>query len=149
VSFNPGGGGGSGSISGSADVALSNPTNEHVLAYSQSLDKWQNRAPAIVTTTTQSGTSYTLALADSGTIVETNNSSAVTITVPPNSSVAFPVGVTLAFRQYGTGQITVAAGAGVTIRSRGDAYKLAGRYAEAALTKRGTDEWILSGDLVA
>ena len=41
-----GGGGGSGSISGSTDVALSNPSNGQVLAYNSGLGKWQNAAGA-------------------------------------------------------------------------------------------------------
>lgn len=103
----------------------------------------------IVNTNSQSGTAYTLVLSDVGLIVETTNSSAVTVTVPPNSSVAFQVGSTIALRQYGLGQVTISPGAGVTIRSRGSVFKLADQYAEAVLTKRATDEWILSGDLSA
>ena len=38
----------------------------------------------------QTGTSYTLVLADAAKIVECANAAAITLTVPPNSSVAFP-----------------------------------------------------------
>lgn len=100
-----------------------------------------------LTQTTQTGTTYTLVLADANTLVELNNAAAITVTVPPNSSVAFPVGTTIGLRQYGAGQVTVAAGAGVTIRSRSAAFKTSGQYAEASLTKRATDEWVLAGDL--
>jgi hypothetical protein len=103
----------------------------------------------IITTNSQSGTAYTFILGDTGLLVETTNSSAVTLTVPPNSSVAFQIGTTIALRQYGIGQATIAPGVGVTIRSRGSVYKLADQYAEAVLTKRATDEWMLSGDLSA
>jgi hypothetical protein len=103
----------------------------------------------IITTNSQSGTTYTLVIGDTGLIVETTNSSAVTVTVPPNSSVAFQTGATVALRQYGSGLVAVAAGVGVTIRSRGSVFNLGGQYAEATLTKRATDEWILSGDLSA
>lgn len=102
-----------------------------------------------VTQTTQAGTTYTLALVDANTVVESNNAAAVTVTVPPNSAAAFPVGTTIGLRQYGAGQVTVAAGSGVTLRSRDGVLKLAGQYAEAALTKRAADEWVLTGDLVA
>lgn len=94
---------------------------------------------------TQTGTSYTLALGDAGKVVEMDNSSANVLTVPPNSTAAFPVGSFVAVRQYGAGTTTIAAGAGVTLRSFGGALTLAGRYAEATLTKRGGDEWVLSG----
>ena len=38
---------------------------------------------------------YTLVLGDAGKSVEMNNASARTITVPPNSSVAFPTGTVI------------------------------------------------------
>lgn len=37
-----GSGGGSGSISGSTDVALNSPANQQVLAYDSSTSKWKN-----------------------------------------------------------------------------------------------------------
>ena len=96
----------------------------------------------------QTGTSYTLVLSDAGKVVERNNASANTITIPPNSSVAFPVGAMVLIRQVGAGPTTIAAGSGVTIRSRGSALALAGQWAEATVMKRATDEWVASGDLV-
>lgn len=91
--------------------------------------------------------SYTLVAGDALKTVEMNVASANNLTVPPNSSVAFPVGTIVYVRQYGAGQTTIVAGSGVTIRSRGAALKLAGQYGEAMLTKRATDEWVLSGDI--
>lgn len=91
--------------------------------------------------------SYTLVAGDALKTVEMNVATANNLTVPPNSSVAFPVGTIVYVRQYGAGQTTVVAGAGVTIRSRGAALKLAGQYGEAMLTKRASDEWVLSGDI--
>lgn len=98
----------------------------------------------------QTGTTYTFVLGDAGKLVEGDNASAQTYTVPPNSSVAFPVDTTVInVGQYGAGQITIAAGSGVTIRSAGSRLKLAGQYSTAALVKIGTDEWWLFGDIVA
>lgn len=98
----------------------------------------------------QTGTTYTFVLADNGVFVEGNNASAQTYTVPPNSTTAFPVGTTVInIGQYGAGQITIAAGAGVTIRSAGSKLKLTSQYSTAALVKIGTDEWWLFGDLAA
>ena len=96
---------------------------------------------------TYTGTSDTLVLGDAQNIVESNNASANTLTVPPNSSVAFPVGTSIALAQYGAGKTAVAAGAGVTIRSADNYLKLRVRYSTATLYKRGTDEWVLAGDL--
>jgi hypothetical protein len=99
------------------------------------------------TLNTQTGTTYTLVLTDADKIVEANNAAAVTVTVPPNSSVAFPTGTQIDLVQYGAGQVTVAQGAGVTIRSFASSLKSAGRYAGLTLYKRGTDEWVLTGNL--
>lgn len=96
---------------------------------------------------TQTGTTYTLVLTDAGKAVELNNASAITLTVPPNSSVAFPTGTTIEFAQLGAGQVTFTPGAGVTIRSRGTVTKMAGQYGVASIYKRATDEWVLTGDL--
>jgi hypothetical protein len=98
---------------------------------------------------TQTGVSYTLALADKGKLVETNNASANTVTVPPNSSAAFPVNSRIDLSQYGAGQTTIAAGAGVTIRSAGGKLKLSGQYSAGTLWKRASDEWQLVGDIAA
>lgn len=102
---------------------------------------------ALTVTTQQSGTAYTLVLADGGTVVETTNAAAVTVTVPLNSSVAFPIGTTIMIRQFGAGQVTVA-GTGVTLRARDGAKKTAGQYAALVLEKRGVDDWYVSGDVV-
>jgi 3D (Asp-Asp-Asp) domain-containing protein len=102
-----------------------------------------------ITTESVSGTAYTFVLADAGKLKETTNVATATLTVPPNSSVAFPVGTQVALRQYGSGQLVVAAGAGVTIRSYLAQLKSVGQYAELMLTKRATDEWLLAGPTVA
>jgi len=49
--------------------------------------------------------------------------------------------------QAGAGTLSVVAGAGVTINSRGGDLVLAGQYAVAALKKVATDSWTLTGDL--
>ena len=98
----------------------------------------------------QTGTSYTFVLADAGDFVEGNNAAAQSYTVPPNSTTPFAVDVTVInIGQYGAGQITIVAGAGVTIRSAGSKLKLTGQYSTACLIKIGTDEWWLFGDLAA
>lgn len=93
--------------------------------------------------------SATLALTDVGDVVEMNLATANTVTVPPFSTVAIPVGSTIDIIQYGAGQTTIVAGAGVTLRSSGNKLKLSGQYSGASLYKRATDEWIVIGDLTA
>lgn len=96
---------------------------------------------------TYTGTTDTLVLADAGNMVRGNNAGANTCTIPPNASVAFPTGTQILFVQRGAGQMTIAAGGGVTVNSFGSALKLVGQYAQAMVTKVGTDEWSIDGNL--
>lgn len=97
----------------------------------------------------QTGTTYTLALTDAGKLVDLNNASAITLTVPPNSSVAFVVGTRINLLQSGAGQVTVAAGSGVTINSKDGNLKLTGQWSAATLVQRSANTWVLIGDLAA
>lgn len=101
------------------------------------------------TINSQTGTTYTLVLADAGKTIDLNNASSITITVPPNSSVAYPVGTRIDLVQSGAGQVTVAAGAGVTINSKGAALKLTGQWSGATLIQRSANTWVLVGDIAA
>lgn len=94
---------------------------------------------------------YTTVLADGNgaTIVEMNAATAKTITIPANADVAYPIGTILMFRQIGAGQATIAGAAGVTVRQRETKLKIAGQWGEASAIKRGTNEWVLSGDVSA
>jgi hypothetical protein len=80
-------------------------------------------------------------------VIEMNVSSGNTITVPPNSAVTFSIGSQITISQYGTGQTTIVAGLGVTLRSSGNFLKLAAQYSMATLMKVGTDEWYVVGQL--
>jgi hypothetical protein len=91
--------------------------------------------------------SYTLVLADANKLVEMNVGSANNLTVPLDSSVAYSIGTQILISQYGTGQTTVVATGGVTIRSSGGKLKLTGQYSGATLIKIATDEWYLFGDI--
>lgn len=104
------------------------------------------KADKNLTINTQS-TSYTLALSDAGGMVRMNVASANTLTVPPNSSVAFPIGTQIVCKQVGAGQTTIVAGSGVTINVFGNTTKSAGQHASWSLIKVGTNEWALDGNL--
>ena len=99
----------------------------------------------------QSGTSYTFALTDANnTFVTLSNASANTATIPPNSSVAYPVGTVLNVAQTGAGQVTFAAGSGVTIVSNGAtaaAPKLRVQYSGAGAIQTAANTWLVLGDI--
>lgn len=107
-----------------------------------------DRLPRIAEVVQQTG-NYTLALSDSGKIIRVNSSSALSVTVPPNDTIAFPIGAQVGIIRQGTGAVTLVQGAGVAIRSIDSKKKIKGQYSSAALLKIGTDEWILVGSLEA
>ena len=100
-------------------------------------------------TNRQSGSNYTLTPGDVNLLVEMNtpSGSSNTVTVPSNASASIDIGSQLVITQRGTGQTTIAAGAGVTLRSAQGYLKLAYQYSAASLVKIATDEWYVYGDL--
>ena len=98
----------------------------------------------------QTGTTYTTVLSDNGKLVTQSNASAITTTIPPNSSVAYPVGAQLNIVQIGAGQVTFAQGSGVTIVSTGatvSAPKLRAQYSTATAIQTAVDTWLVVGDI--
>lgn len=100
------------------------------------------------TITNAQSASYTLVLADRSKMVEMSVASGNTLTVPPNSSVAYPVGTTITVLQTGAGQTTITAGSGVTVNAT-PGLKLRAQWSSATLIKRATDTWVALGDLAA
>lgn len=92
--------------------------------------------------------SYTAVLADKDKLVEISNASANTFTIPPNSSVAYPIGTQIRILQTGSGQTTITPGSGVTINGT-PGLKLRTQWASATIIKRATDTWVAVGDLSA
>lgn len=104
-------------------------------------------ADTVATINPQSA-SYTLTIADQfNSLVEISNGSANNLTVPLNSSVAFPIGTSITIVSTGAGQTTFVATGGVTINSSGGKLKLTGQWSSAVLIKTGTNTWTLIGDL--
>lgn len=127
------------SISGSGAV---------VLASGATLTNATLTAPVINLATSAQTASYTIVLADNGKVVEMSNASANNLTVPLNSTAAFPIGAQVHILQTGAGQTTVVATGGVTINGT-PGLRLRAQWSSATLIKRGTDTWVLIGDLSA
>jgi hypothetical protein len=96
----------------------------------------------------QTVTNYTAVLTDAGKLVAKNVATANTFTIPPNSSVAFPVGTYLHVGQWNVGQTTIAAGSGVTIVAA-DGLKIAVRYGIATLLQVQPNVWWAEGRIEA
>jgi len=106
-------------------------------------------ATAMIAINAQTGTTYTTVLADDGKLVTCDNAASIALTIPPNSSVAYGIGTQINVMQLGAGQVTITAGAGVTLRSAGSKLKTDAQYAVATCCKIATDTWVVVGNLKA
>lgn len=97
----------------------------------------------------QTGTTYTLVLTDAGKFITFTNGGAITVTVPTNAAVAFPIGTQIGVQQGGAGQVTFAGAVPPTLQSADNAYKLVKIYSVGALIKIASDVWALAGDMEA
>lgn len=122
-----------------------NPINQ-IQYYSTTASAWVNYYDAQLVTKTAN---YVIALQDSGKTINMNSSSAITLTVPTNSTAAFPVGTIITIFQTGTGQLSFVEASGVTINSKNSYKKTNTQYSGAQLVKMDTDIWLLAGDLKA
>ena len=108
----------------------------------------QLNALASVTQNTQNA-NHTLVAGDANKHIYKSNTTAYAWTVPPNSSVAFPIGTVVTLVNGGSsGSITVTRGASVVIRLAGDGTdsdKTLAAYGLATLLKVATDTWFISG----
>ena len=100
-----------------------------------------------ITANRQTGASYSLVLSDAGKLIESNNGSANTISIPLNSSVPFEIGTQIVLAQYGAGKTRIVGIVGVTVRSAGGKQYIENQYGMATIIKIATDEWYLSGAL--
>jgi len=97
----------------------------------------------------QKTASYTLSsLTERDDLIEMSSSSAMTLTIPLNSAVAFPVGTSIDILQTSTGQVTIAGDAGVTVNAT-PGLKLRTQWSSATLFKRAENTWVVFGDLTA
>lgn len=102
--------------------------------------------PVIVTA------SKTIALTDTFTLQLCTNTAAITITIPLNSTLVFPLWTNMEFAQDSTGSVTFAqAAAGVNIRRLGNTnvtgHQILGPYGSVLLRRIDVNEWRLYGSL--
>jgi hypothetical protein len=106
---------------------------------------------ASVATNPQTGTSYTLALADNGKLVTLANASPVAVTIPLNSSIALPVGAVIMMAAYGAGAVTIAGAGGVTVVSNGATAAspvIRTQYSSVGAIQTSANNWLVVGDLI-
>jgi hypothetical protein len=96
----------------------------------------------------QTGTSYTLALTDANNRVSLSNTSPITVTIPLNTSVNFPIGTGIDLIQTNSGQVTVVGASGVTLASAVGP-KIRATFAGCSIIKTGPNTWVMVGDITS
>jgi len=96
----------------------------------------------IISFNSQSG-SYTLQDTDTGKLIEMSGGG--TLTIPSDAVYNFPVGTSIEILQTGTSQVTIA-GTGFTPNAT-PGLKLRTQWSSASLLKRGSNSWVVLGDL--
>jgi len=93
---------------------------------------------------------FTIGATDAGDLLQVNatGSGTVTVTVPPESTYNFPIGVQVNLLSIGTATVATVAGAGVTLNGT-PGLLLRAQYSSATLIKRAADTWVIIGDLKA
>jgi len=128
-------------------VAISDEVTGQILYYNGS--SWINKYPLEIPSqiSQKTDTSYSLEITDNGKLIEFLNSSQISITVPEDEDVNFPVGSQINIIQTGVGQIVIQGDVGVTINYT-PGNKLRAQWSIATLLKRSANSWLLYGDLV-
>ena len=131
-------------------VGLKGGTTGQVLSKTSGTDlafTWIEQDDTTLAFNAQTGTTYTLVIADLGKLVTTSNASAVTVTIPPS---VFAAGNQINVQSIGVGLTSFAAGAGVTITSTGAtsaAPVLRARYSACTIICTASNVFTVIGDI--
>ena len=140
------------SVKGAVQLSDSTSTTSSVLAATPTAvkaayDLAALAMPKLLTFNAQTGTTYTLVSGDALALVTASNASGITVTVPPS---VFSAGQQINVQQIGVGQVTFAAGVGVTITSTGAtaaAPKITSRYGAATIICTAANVFTIIGGL--
>ena len=101
-------------------------------------------------TIVQKTDSYTLSeLTERDSMIEISKATAVTLTVPVDATINYPVGTSIDILQTGAGQVTIAPVSGTVVVNATPGLKLRAQWSSATLLKRAANTWVLIGDLTA
>ena len=112
----------------------------------QTLEGVPSRTPII-----QKTASYTLsALTERDSLIEVSSATGVTVSIPVDATLNYPIGTSIDILQTGAGQVTIAAVTpGTTTVNSTPGLKLRTTWSSATLFKRAANTWVVYGDLTA
>ncbi len=99
----------------------------------------------------QKTAAYTLsALTERDSLIEVSSATGVTVSIPTDATLNFPIGTSIDILQTGAGQVTIAAATpGTTTVNATPGLKLRTTWSSATLFKRAANTWVVYGDLTA
>ena len=103
-----------------------------------------------LTPISQKTASYTLSsLTERDDLIEMGSGSALTLTIPTDATLDFPIGTSIDILQTGAGQVTIAPVSGTVTVNATPGLKLRTTWSSATLFKRAANTWVVFGDLTA
>ena len=104
-----------------------------------------------LTPISQKTASYTLSsLTERDDLIEMSSASAITLSIPTDATLNYPIGTSIDILQTGAGQVTIAAVTpGTTTVNATPGLKLRTTWSSATLFKRAANTWVVYGDLTA
>ena len=130
--------------------ALSTSDHLHTGVYATAAQgtKADNAMPNTYGAINAVSTTSSLTLAQANKVIYTSNTTAIVLTIPASTSVAFVAGTQITFIQRLGGTVTFAPASGVTLESKDTKRTIDGLYASATLIYLGSNTWSLIGALV-
>ncbi len=99
-----------------------------------------------LTPISQKTASYTLsALTERDDLIEMGSSSAMTLTIPTDATLDFPIGTSIDILQTGEGQVTIAPVSGTVTVNATPGLKLRTTWSSCTLFKRAANTWVVYG----
>lgn len=136
-----------GASSQSANLTEWHNSSGTVLSYIDNLGNFSGGVTLQDLTISNKTANYTLALTDKNSMIVVNSSSAVTITVPDNSSVAFPQGAQLHILRRGSGTVQVVGAGSASVAGAPGLFLRATNSSATLIKLDGSQSFVLVGDL--
>lgn len=136
-----------GAASQSANLLEWHNSSGTVLSYIDNLGNFSGGVNLQDLTISNKTANYTLALTDKNAMIVVDSSSAVTITVPDNSSVAFPQGAQLHILRKGTGTVQVVGAGSASVVGAPGLFLRATNSAATLIKLNSSQSFVLVGDL--